>query len=239
MVNSFIKIYQDLRLLGKIVYPRELMVLEIENYHYQLQPRERFVNFQARHLNLSYIKQEFMWYLNGDPTDISITEYAKLWKTMINGKGIINSNYGQYIFPNQFNYVVKELVKDKDSRRASMVILNSNHLLSGDADLPCTYALNFRIRQNQLNMTVHMRSQDAILGLANDVPFFSFVHEMIYHYFTNQYSLLTLGYYDHFVDSLHVYEKHLSMLEEIVTNPIITPIDCPEILNKDEVKFLI
>jgi thymidylate synthase len=160
---------------------------------------------------------------------------------MVNTNGEIPSNYGQYIFDsiNQFEYVVNTLKNDKDSRRASIGIMNHFHTLSGDYDLPCTYAINFRIRNDELNMTVHMRSQDAILGLGNDAPTFSFIHEMVYNSLLDTYPDLHYGNYDHFVDSLHIYEKHFPMLIEIVRGRKFTPITIPWINGKDEVDFLI
>ncbi len=256
--EEFIKIYQRLILTGKKVAPRGLKVLESENFHYELSPYIRFVNFKVRKLNLNYIKREFLWYLRGYRFDDSIIKYAKLWKEMINKDGSINSNYGQYIFSrqcschdSQFDNVIKMLKKDKDSRRASIVILNREHLISDTNDVPCTYSLNFRIRKNFLNMSVHMRSQDAVYGFSNDVPAFSFIHEMILNVLKERYPVLKYGMYHHTTDSFHVYEKHYLMLENITGYPIIEKekvemkiddsfelIKCPKISGKKEVDFL-
>lgn len=235
----FLKIYKDIS-KGNFVSPRGFKILEIENYHFTLQPYVRFANFKERKLNLKYIKTEFKWYLKGKPKDLSIIEHAKIWKDMVNSEKEIPSNYGQYIFGkiNQFDYVIDVLIKDPDSRRASISILNYHHITSGNTDLPCTYALNFRIRNNQLKMTVHMRSQDAILGLGNDIPTFSFIQEMIYVSLLEKYPELKMGQYDHFVDSLHVYEKHFQMLKDIIEFEEFEEISIPKILDKSEVDFL-
>jgi len=237
-IAPFIKIYGMLLKDGKLVSPRGLLIKEIENANYILPPYIRFANFKARKLNLNYIKQEFLWYMKGDRYDTSIIEHASLWKGLINKDGGINSNYGQYI-NKQFDNVISILMKDKDSRRASIMILSSEHLLSDSNDYPCTYAINFRIRENKLNMTVHMRSQDSVFGMGNDAPTFSFIQEMIYVTLRSTYPELVMGNYHHFVDSLHVYEKHFSMLEEIVNNPTkFESIECPRISSKDEVNYL-
>lgn len=243
MENSFRSIYKDILDDGKIVSPRGLKVMEVKNYEYMLPPYTRFANFESRKLSLDYIKTEFMWYLRGEPTDTSITHSAKIWERMVNPRGEIPSNYGQYIFKKengtcQFDYVVEELTKDPDSRRASISILQKANVLSGNADLPCTYAINFSIRENELNMTVHMRSQDAILGLGNDVPTFSFIQEMVYESLREVYPLLNMGWYTHFVDSLHVYEKHFPMLVEIVKWSKYEKIEIPKISGLEEVKYL-
>lgn len=238
----FINIFKMLMNNGKKVSPRGEEVIELENFSFMFKPYVRFMNFEARKLNLNYIKKEFLWYLKGDKFDISICDHASLWKSLVNEDGSINSNYGQYVFGeiNQFKNVIRLLQNDKDSRRASIVILQPYHLLSEMKDLPCTYSINFRIRDNKLNMTVHMRSQDAIYGLGNDLPAFSFIHEMIFIYLRDTiYAMLQYGDYCHVVDSFHVYKKHYGMINKIIHGDVYAPIDCPKINNINEVLCLL
>lgn len=236
----FLKIYQDLLDKGRHVSPRGQLVNEIENYNYELPPFVRFASFKNRKLSIPYLKKEFLWYLRGDKFDTSITEHASMWKLIMNKDGSFNSNYGQYFFgENQFKQVLKILSEDKDSRRASILLLTKDHVMSDTKDVPCTYALNFRIRDNTLNMTVHMRSQDAIYGMGNDAPIFSFIHEMMYNALQRYYPNIKYGMYHHFVDSFHIYEKHFSMLIDITLNKDYIDIECPHILGPDEVDFLL
>jgi len=159
---------------------------------------------------------------------------------MIDKGKFINSNYGQYIFGDckQFDNVIDTLKEDKDSRRASIVILSKEHLLSVTNDVPCTYSINFRIRKNKLNMTVRMRSQDAIYGIGNDAPTFSFIHEMMWNALKEFYLELEYGMYHHSADSFHVYERHFKMLDKIVLNDKYEDVECPEISGPEEVKFI-
>lgn len=225
---------------GDLTEPRGMKVKELNNFSYILPPYVRFMNFKSRKLNIEYIKQEFQWYLHGNKYDVSIVNHAKMWRDLINNDGSINSNYGQYIFgcEQQFWNVVHELESDKDSRRASITILDRYHLSMKTKDLPCTYALNFRIRHNQLHMTVHMRSQDAIFGMGNDAPAFSFVHEMVYVALKEKYKDLEMGSYYHFADSFHVYERHFEMLDAIVAGDSFEEVEIPRISCYDEVYAL-
>ena len=240
MENTFRQIYLDLQMKGRKVYPREHECIEIENYHVEFQPRERFANFTARKLNLQYIKREFLWYLKGDRFDDSITKHAKIWGQIQAQDGSFNSQYGQYIFgkENQFDKIVGILKADKDSRRASIIILKSENVSSETLDEPCTYAINFRIRNGKLNMSVHMRSQDAMYGLGNDIPTFSFIHEMILNALREFYPELEYGTYHHSVDSLHVYEKHFEMLNTIVRGDTFKEIHISAMCGSQEVKFI-
>ena len=238
----FLGIFEELKLRGDVVSPRGQKVIEIENFAYELPPYTRFSSFKARKFNVQYVKDEFAWYLKGDKFDSSIAEKASLWKRYVKPDGSINSNYGQYVFGklNQFDDAKKELETDKDTRRAAISILSAEHVLSEDADLPCTYAINFRIRENRLNMTVHMRSQDAIFGLGNDAPAFSFIHEMMFNALKEKYPDLEHGWYTHFADSFHVYERHFEMLDKIIEEgeESYEKIECPRISGPDEVRAL-
>ena len=241
---GFYSILSELDSQGKISSPRGLKVKEIENHNYKLYPYQRFCSFNDRNLNVKYIKEEFKWYLKGDLHDTSICEHASLWKSLVNESGTINSNYGHYIFASgAFYRVMQELKNDKDSRRASITILNNSHLELGSAgltkDVPCTYSINFRIREGKLNMTVRMRSQDVIFGMGNDAPAFSFIHEMMFVALKEHYEGLVYGEYYHSCDSFHIYERHFDMLDRILTNREFTHVECPRVLNRDEVDFLI
>lgn len=248
----FTEIYRQVRQQGKLLSSRpdglSGRVLELESFTYQLPPRVRFANFEARKLNLNYIKREMLWYLRGRANDLEILPYAKIWQGLVTKEGTINSNYGQYFFGYstfaQFDGVLKELKSNKFSRRAAMVILRAEHLADVNSkDYPCTYALSFRIRPNAagdevLNMHVHMRSQDAIYGMGNDAPAFSFIHEMVWGALLEVYPELQLGTYTHTADSFHVYEKHFEVLDKLSEGSKYLPVDCPAISGPVEVEWL-
>ena len=244
MNSSFWYVYYDLKKSGLISAPRGLEVLEIENYNYTLEPYERFVSLPSRKMNLDYVKRECLWYLKGDKYDTSICEHAKMWKGLINSDGSINSNYGQYVFgkQNQFDVAFQTLANDKDSRRASIVILSKDHLADPDTkDYPCTYSINFRIRADTLNMTVRMRSQDAVFGMTNDAPNFSFIHEMMYVSLRDtHFPDLKMGKYHHSADSFHIYSRHFRMLDRMLEDgpESAEEINCPKISGLNEVTFL-
>jgi thymidylate synthase len=216
--EHFIKALDMLWHHGKAIRPRGLDCKEVVGLTYVLPPRVRFMCFDERKLKLDYVKQEFLWYFRGERYDTSIQHVAKMWKDLINKDGTINSNYGQYIFEtpfpesssmSNFERVVQELKNDQDSRRAVVCILKNTHLNSITKDYPCTCYLNFLIRNNRLILIVRMRSQDAIYGMGNDAPAFSFIHELMLYSLKNaapaRFSGLQLGDYVHSADSFHVY----------------------------------
>jgi len=229
--NILFNLYEN----GGTTTVRGLKTVELTDFRYILAPYQRFMSFDARKLKLDYIKQEFLWYFCGDKYDTSICKLATMWDDLVNTDGTINSNYGHWIFARNiqtkgarngcnFDRIVKTLQNDPTSRRAIIPILNNDHLNSDTKDYPCTAYINFLIRNNQLVMLVRMRSQDAIFGMGNDAPFFSFVHELLLMRLKadSQFDELILGPYSHVADSFHAYERHFEMLESICENPVVT-----------------
>jgi thymidylate synthase len=219
-VDVFCEVYQDILGVGKISSPRGQKIMELEDYQFTLQPYDRFTSFRCRNLSMDYIKAELTWYLRADPYDSMITEHAQIWKDIRQDDGRFFSNYGQYIFgyQNGAQFVIDELRADIDSRRAVIPLLNASHLFHSNKDVVCTYSISFRVRDNKLNMSVNMRSNDAIWGMTNDVACFSFIHEIVHSMLTEYMPIVKLGTYTHKVDSLHVYERHFNLLKNLANN---------------------
>lgn len=238
--QSLRNVYRQIKQDGVECAPRGQKILEIENFGVTLPPYLRFVNFQSRGLNLGYIKQEFLWYLRGELTDLSIGGHAKLWNSLV-VDGKLNSNYGHYAFKRGgIDWVVSELTRDKDSRRAVFTILDHTHANEQVKDFPCTYGMGFRIRNNRLNVTIRMRSCDGIWGFCNDLPAFSFIQEMVLKYMQKVYPDLECGTYHHSADSFHVYERHFGMLNSLTSTPPdkFSVVLCPRMSGAGEVDFL-
>jgi len=235
------RLYRDLYYHGEEIEVRGLKTKELTNYQIVFKPYQRFINFPSRKLSLSYIKYELYWYFNSDFSDLSICDHAKIWKDLVNEDKTLNSNYGAIIFNGNFQRIIDCLIKDKYSRRAVIMIGDNDNLNDEKTkDYKCTNSIVFSIRNNKLEMFVHMRSNDAIFGLCNDVPFFSILHEMVYVVLKNvMYEDLIYGNYTHYVNSLHIYERHFPMLKKIVLlEEDIIEIDCPKISCVNEVEFI-
>jgi len=181
-------------------------------------------SFEARKMSLAYAKREWLWYLGADPYDSSIERHATAWAKIKQPDGSYFSNYGQYIFgsptnldmASQFEFVVDTLHTDRDTRRASMVLLRPEHLFESNPDVVCTYAINFGIEGDRLDMTVMMRSNDVIFGFTNDAFCFWQLHTFVHAMLSDRYPDLQLGTYTHFTNSMHVYERHYDMIKRIV-----------------------
>lgn len=226
-------LFSALAIEGKIVAPRGATTLEIENLTYTVEPLIRYNIFKARSLKLDYIKREIAWYIKADKTDLSIVEHAKIWGPMVKD-GILNSCYGYYWFRRYtgVSAIVRILKDDPLSRRAviPMYGTESEHHDFDVRDVPCTTSVEFRIREGRVNARFVMRSQDAILGMGNDLPTFSFLQEVVARLLELPLGTLTVS-----VGSFHVYERHFEMLGAMIAKApkLVTISEMPELTKLD------
>ncbi|KKK81244.1 hypothetical protein LCGC14_2815440 [marine sediment metagenome] len=117
---------------------------------------------------------------------------------------------------NQWGWVLDSLIKDKDSRQALINFNQPKHKYNGVKDFPCTLSIQYLIRDNQLISITNMRSNDLVYGLGNDFPFFSYLHQRLHKQLKEVYPELGLGKIIHTAGSLHTYEKHYKMMDNII-----------------------
>lgn len=178
---------------------------------------------KGRKFSLDYLNAEINWYLSGEKSIKKIKEYASMWENIANKKGEINSNYGEIVWKqqldnfkgNQYNWVIEQLTKDKDSRQA-IINFNQPKHKSNTKDFVCTTSTQYLIRNNKLLSFTDMRSNDLIYGFCYDFPFFSYLQNKIHKKLKQKYSNLEIGKNIHSATSLHVYEKHFKLLENII-----------------------
>jgi thymidylate synthase len=197
----------------------------------------RFNSFKGRNFNLKYLKREFAGYVKANPYDLSIMEHAAQWgKIVANGK--LNSNYGSYWFGRHgVRNIVKLLTEDPTSRRAVIPMYGTDvdHMDIDAKDVPCTIAIEFRIRNGKLNARAIMRSQDILWGMANDLPTFSFLQEIVATLLNVEMGTLTIS-----AGSFHVYESRMTMFNSILVNEEHVPVaDAPPRISRYEAHVLI
>jgi len=164
-------------------------------------------NGVKRDFNLKYAKAEWQWYLSGDRNINKLGElYGKvpeIWKRMADGEGNVNSNYGwQWRRNNQLDKVIELLKSNPRTRQATVSIYDGKEFDTYWHDTPCTYAVQFTIQAQHLNMCVTMRSNDLWYGFCNDQYCFSKLQELV----ATETGLL-IGHYYHFAHNLHLYNN--------------------------------
>lgn len=175
---------------------------------YILNPKQRSIKTPWRKWKPDYAELEWNWYLSGNRSVSEIKKHAKIWDKMHNGDYLVNSNYGfQWMRGDQLTFVINELKNNEESRRAVITIYDGKENKDHKFDTPCTLDIVFSISFNKLNMTVLMRSNDLWFGFCNDQYCFSKLQELVALKLEKE-----VGWYYHFANNLHLYEKHYEKL---------------------------
>jgi len=162
-----------------------------------------------RKWNPEYAEAEFQWYLSGDRNITKLGKiYGKIppiWIKMADDDGNVNSNYGwQWERKRQLNQMILKLKLDKDTRQAAISIYDGKEHDKYKTDTPCTYAVQFTILNDKLNMCVVMRSNDLWYGFCNDQYCFSELQK----YVAEELNI-PVGTYYHFAHNLHLYNNKI------------------------------
>jgi thymidylate synthase len=172
-------------------------------------PLENFIFNKERDWNNLYAEAEWQWYLSGDPNIHELGKiYGKIppiWEKMADSYNEVRSNYGwQWQRNDQLDYVVAKLKNCKDTRHAAISIYDCKEHSTYAKDTPCTYAVQFTIVNDRLDMAALMRSNDLWYGFCNDQYQFASLQEMV----ADRLSIPT-GWYYHHAHNLHLYNNKL------------------------------
>ena len=169
-----------------------------------------------RNWSYTYAEAEWQWYLSGNPNIKKLGDlYGKIpaiWKRMADEQGNVNSNYGyQWCRENQLGKVISMLKANPETRQATISIYDGKEIHQYDYDTPCTYAVQFTVLNNKLNMSVVMRSNDLWYGFCNDQYQFSNLQMLV----ANETGY-DVGTYYHFAHNLHLYNDKLPEQKEMM-----------------------
>jgi len=176
---------------------------------YMTDPKDRKIINRERKWNEDYAEAEWQWYLSGDPNVKALGDiYGKvpeIWKRMADPQGKVNSNYGyQWERNAQLDMIIEMLKHNKDTRQACVSIYDGKEISDYAFDTPCTYAIQFTIIHDRLDMCVTMRSNDLWYGFCNDQYQFSKLQEMV----SKRLNIET-GVYYHFAHNIHLYNDKI------------------------------
>lgn len=184
------------------------------------EPRTSRLFFPKREISKKYAEAELEWYWSGDNRCDTIGKFAKMWLSLSDDGVTNNSAYGYILqkkYPmNQIEQAIEILKHDKFSRRAILNISDPCLDKLNTKDLQCTIALQFLIRNNKLETTVYMRSNDVYFGFPYDYIYFVSIAE----YIAKQLDV-DVGTYTHHATSMHMYDKDY---EKFLNAPYLTTI---------------
>lgn len=125
--------------------------------------------------------------------------------------GTFHGAYGPRIRA-QMPTVIRRLQRDNDTRQALVTIWDPalDAHVEGLRDYPCTISLQFFVRDEQVVMHTHMRSNDVWWGLAYDVFQFTQLQLTVAGVLG-----LPAGSYYHHVNSLHAYARDFPAMDQL------------------------
>ncbi len=214
-------------------------VLEPRDTPIETRDQERNITIRA------YTAKEVELYNSCTNKAADFAKASKFWSTIANSDGTVNSAYGHLIWKknshgnpgyetgcNCFDDVHCEhtqkgmrtpwewaklsLLQDKDTRQAILRFSLPEHQWMGNKDQTCTMHGNFLIRDNRLHLSVVMRSNDLVLGLVYDLPWFMSLIDRMIEELKDTYPDLEKGHYTHTVHSLHIYERNEEMVKKML-----------------------
>lgn len=240
--EAYPEIIKELLEKGNDVSPRGFLTKEISPATIVINnPRKRVIPSPIRKLNPGFMCGELLWILNGSNDVNFIGHYNKQWFNYSDDGSTLNGAYGDRIFNwdsgmryiestytdidnntspcvdctevriNQFEKAYQLLKSDPDTRQATIVFFDPYKDYTDTKDKPCTNLIRFMIRENKLNMTVFMRSNDIIFGTCYDIFNFTMLQEIMAGLLN-----VEVGKYTHIADSLHIYEQHFKLGEDII-----------------------
>ena len=210
-VNGYVDLVQHVLRHGKEVAPRGQKTREIEDAIIRIDDVYNTLPMNVKRKAVPGIGAvEACQLLSGTSFPDLVMMVGPQFKNYAEDNGVFHGAYGPRT-NGQYHAVIERLKNDPDSRQAVVTIWNPQYDLQWNKrDYPCTILHQFRIRDNKLNMSVYMRSNDVWLGAAYD--FFQFTRVQI-----AMASVLGIepGKYAHHVGSLHIYEQHYGVAEEL------------------------
>lgn len=167
-------------------------------------PTRNIVTSPIRKMPMRYAVGELAWYLSGSNRVSDISRFAKKWVEISDDGETNNSAYGWRIMSkfgfDQWEHVKNLLKKDPNSRQAVIHIKDADD--HPTKDVPCTVYLQFLLRNGELNLSVHMRSNDIWMGVPYDMFSFCFLQMKM-----AMELGVEIGQYTHYAGSLHLYER--------------------------------
>jgi thymidylate synthase len=192
---------------------------EVLNYNMIIHnPVQRLITDKKRSFRLPGAIARFIWMMaaNNRLADIEFYWGKSVAPFTDDGYTVPGSSYGARMFNaspglDQIEAIIKRLKEDHSTRRAAVSIYHPIDAIRDSKDIPCTFGLFYHIRGGKLVSTVVMRSNNAYILLPYNTFEFSLLSEII-----AKEVGVEMGSMHYNALSMHIYEEHYSISEEIV-----------------------
>jgi thymidylate synthase len=166
--------------------------------------------------------KELLWIWQKKSNNIKDLD-AHIWDSWADENGSIGKAYGYQLgikhkykegYFDQVDKVLYDLKHDPASRRIMTNIYN-HHDLSEMGLSPCAYSMTFNVSGNRLNAILNQRSQDMLAANNWNICQYAVLVHMI-----AQVCNLEVGELVHVIADAHIYDRHIPIIEELITKPI-------------------
>lgn len=198
--------------------PRGKLTKELLHHTVVVDMRYPVLTIKERKLNHRFMMAEALWILRGSNLLADLTSYNKRMAEFSDDGVTLTGAYG-VPFVAQLDYVAAKLAEDPETRQATLTLWRPNPAPS--KDVPCTVALDFKLRDGRLHAQVFMRSSDIWLGLPYDVFSFTMmtcrVGERVFELSGRR---VELGGLYLTAASSHLYKEHLETAKTQIRLPL-------------------
>jgi len=147
---------------------------------------------------------------------------SHIWDEWVGEDGTIGKAYGYQLGIkhkykegefDQVDRVLYDLKNNPYSRRIMTNIYTFSDLHEMNL-YPCAYSMTFNVTGNKLNAILNQRSQDTLAANNwNVVQYAALVHMFA------QVSGLEVGEFVHVISDMHIYDRHVDMVKELLSRP--------------------
>ena len=213
---------------GKRIWTTSGLALQSNNVTYVLENSFNRVHTLREPISIKYFARELFAYFVGSlKVDEGLSDASKFWNKIADESGMINSNYGYYVFrkqtpegKSQLQWVRNNILENQGTRQAVININGIEHKRV-TKDFPCTLGLVFHLDDGTLNLDVSSRSTDVITGLPYDIGFFSFVLELLAALLSQDLSKnINVGYTAMHAFFTQIYDRTENKIPEILENSL-------------------
>lgn len=193
--------------------PKTKRILQVLN-KYDLS--EEFPALNLRPINLKAIIDEILWIFQLQSNNIKDLN-SKIWNSWADENGSIGKAYAYQIskpmmgFKNQMDYVLGTIQNNPTSRRIMTNMFNVKDMPEKNL-IECAYGTHISIKDNKVHLTLVQRSNDFITANNWNVVGYAILTHMI-----ARHCGLEVGTLAHFVQDMHIYDKHQKYVEELLS----------------------
>lgn len=179
------------------------------------EPRQKWIYDRIPPVSIGYALAELVWIMNGEDVADVINFFNPQLEKFAGKAKFYHGAYGKRI---RLHYGFDQLEKAyyalqsvPESRQVVIQIYDTkvdfpiNNGMPRDDDIPCNICSMVKIRQEKLEWTQIMRSNDVLLGMPYNFVQFTGLQEILAGWLN-----LDMGTYNHYSDSLHLYSRDIS-----------------------------